>query len=142
MGLDEPTKKMSKSAASENNYIGLNDNPARAAKKIMRAETDSGKEIKFDPKNKPGISNLLTIYSLLAEDKSVKELEKQYKGKGYGDFKKDLAEVVKEFLTDFQNKFNSISDKEVRKILDKGAKTVRPVAEKTLEEVKKKMGIN
>jgi len=151
MGLDDPAKKMSKSAQSEYNYIALTDKPELAAKKIMKAVTDSGSEIKYDLKNKPAIANLLTIYSLLA-DQPIKKLEDKYKGRGpafaeasvgkYGDFKKDLAEVVKQFLTDFQAKYNKISDKEVRKILDEGAKKARIIAEETLERAKKKIGVN
>lgn len=140
MGLDDPTKKMSKSAKSEYNYIALTDDPDKAAKKIMRAETDSSSEVKYDLKNKPGISNLLTIYSLLANE-SIKNLESKYKGKGYGDFKKDLAEVVRQFLTDFQKKYNAISSDEVERVLVDGAKTVKLIAEKTLAETKKKIGI-
>jgi len=141
MGLDDPAKKMSKSAESEYNFIGLTDKPEAAAKKIRKAVTDSGKEIKYDEKTKPAISNLLTIYSLLV-GKSVKQLESKYKGKGYGDFKKDLAEMVKKFLTDFQARYKKISDKEVEKILENGAKKVKPIADETLERVKEKIGIN
>ena len=141
MGLDDPSKKMSKSASSENNYIALTDESKKAVKKIMRAETDSGSEIKFDFKNKPGISNLLTIYSLLS-GKDIKVLEKEFTGKGYGDFKKGLAKTVEEFLVDFQEKFNKISDSEVRKILKNGADKARPIAEKTLARVKKEIGVN
>jgi tryptophanyl-tRNA synthetase len=140
MGLDDPTKKMSKSAASEFNYIALKDDLAKAGKKIMKAQTDLGSEIKFNREDKPGISNLLTIYSLL-ENKSIKELEKKYAGKGYGDFKKDLSEVVKGFLNDFQKKYDKISDKEVRDIMDKGAEKIRPIAEDTINKVKKAIGI-
>jgi tryptophanyl-tRNA synthetase len=141
MGLDDPTKKMSKSASSPANYIALTDAPETAAKKIMRAVTDSGSEIKFDQKKKPAISNLMTIYSLLS-DTSIKELEKKYQGKGYGDFKKDLAEVVKEFLTEFQIKYNSFADDDVKQILKDGAEKIRPIAEATLEKAKKNLGIN
>jgi len=140
MGLDDPTKKMSKSAKSEYNYITLTDDPAKAAKKIMRAETDSGSEIKYDVKNKPGISNLLVIYSLLANE-TIKNLENKYKSKGYGDLKKDLAEVVKQFLTEFQKKYNMISSEETEEILKSGAKKVEPIAKTTLGEVKNKIGI-
>lgn len=141
MGLDDPTKKMSKSATSELNYIALTDDPAKAAKKIMKAATDSEALVKFDKEKKPGISNLLTIYSLLAKV-SIKDLEKKYQGKGYGDFKKDLAEVVKTFLINFQTKYNKISDKEVVNILKLGAEKIRPIAEKTVEKVKKSIGVN
>lgn len=141
MGLDDPTKKMSKSAVSAANYISLTDAPEVAVKKIMRAVTDSGSEIKYDAKKKPAISNLMTIYSLLSGN-SAKELEKNYKGKGYGDFKKDLAEEVKKFLTEFQIKYNSFSDDEVKQILKDGADKIRPIAEETLKKVKNKLGIN
>jgi tryptophanyl-tRNA synthetase len=132
---------MSKSATSEYNYVGLTDKPEQAAKKIMRAVTDSGKEIIYDEKKKPAISNLLTIYSLLS-DKSIKELEKKYQGRGYSEFKKDLADIVKEFLTSFQNKFSNISDREVKIILENGAQRIKPTAEETLQKVKERLGVN
>lgn len=140
MGLDDPTKKMSKSAVSSANYISLLDEPETAAKKIMRAVTDSGTEIKYDQKEKPAISNLLTIYSLLTGT-SIKELEKRYKGKGYGDFKKDLAEAVANFLNLFQRKFASFADEDVREILEAGVKKAKPLAEETLKRVKEKIGV-
>ncbi|MFA6307029.1 MAG: tryptophan--tRNA ligase [Patescibacteria group bacterium] len=141
MGLDDPLKKMSKSAGSAANYIALTDAPEIAAKKIMRAVTDSGSEIKYDVKKKPAIANLMTIYSLLT-GVSVKELEKNYKNKLYGEFKKDLAETVRNFLTEFQIKYNSFSDEEVKQILENGADKVRFIAEETLKKVKNKLGIN
>ncbi len=140
MSLDDPKKKMSKSASSEYNYIGLTDEPEQAARKIMRAVTDSGKEIIFNENKKPAISNLLTIYSLLSGS-AIRELEKKYQGRGYGEFKKDLADIVNEFLTSFQKKFNSISDQEVITILDNGAKRIRPTAEETMKKVRGKIGI-
>ena len=139
MGLDNPEKKMSKSAESEFNYISLTDNPEKAAKKIMKATTDSGSEVKHDPENKAGVSNLLTIYSLFA-NKSIKELEKEYKGKQYGEFKKDLAEVIKNFLSDFQEKYNKITNKQVEKVFKQGADKLKPVAEEKILKVKKKIG--
>lgn len=140
MGLDDPTKKMSKSASSELNYIALTDDPKKAAKKIMKATTDSDGIIKYDLKNKSGISNLLTIYSLL-DNISINKLEDKYKNKGYGDFKKDLALVAENFLTDFQSKYNKISNKVVKKILDKSAKKLRKTAEETINRVKKNIGV-
>lgn len=140
MGLDNPDKKMSKSAASANNYIALTDEPAVAKKKIMKAVADSGTEVKFNPKEKPGISNLLVINSLLA-GKEVKSLEKEYKGVMYGDFKKAVAEAVAEFLTQFQEKYNIIKDSEVREILDSGAKKIRPIAAETIARVKERIGV-
>jgi tryptophanyl-tRNA synthetase len=141
MALDEPEKKMSKSATSDLNYIALTDTPEAAAKKIMKAVTDTGGDIKYDRKNKPGVSNLLGIYSSLT-DKTIKQLEKNYKGKGYGEFKKDLAEVVKDFLGGFQKKYTNISDKDVEKILAQGRKKVEPVAKETLERVKERIGVS
>lgn len=139
MGLDDPTKKMGKSDTSTSNYIALLDDPAAAAKKIMRATTDTGKEIVFDKENKPGISNLLTIYSVLTK-KTIKQLEKDYKRKGYGDFKKDLAEVVKEFLTSYQQRFNLYTDKQIKDLLKENAEKIRPAAQNTLNKVKEKVG--
>ncbi|MFH1233805.1 MAG: tryptophan--tRNA ligase [Patescibacteria group bacterium] len=140
MGLDDPTKKMSKSATTVANYIALTDDPAIAVKKIIKAVTDSGSEIIYDEKTKPAIANLLTLYSLLS-NKSIKELEKNYQNKGYGVFKKDLAEVVGDFLSQFQKKYYSFKDDEIREILQQGNKRARPLANKTLEQVKKKLGI-
>lgn len=139
MGLDDPTKKMSKSASAAN-YIALTDEINIAKKKIMRAVTDSGKEIKHDRINKPAISNLLNIYSLFSK-KFIKDIEKKYEGKGYGDFKKGLAEVIGEFLNIFQKKYNSFSDEEVREILKDGAEKARPMADVTLKKVKEKLGV-
>ena len=95
MSLQDPTKKMSKSDDNQKNFISLLDEPNVAAKKIKSAVTDSDGIIKFDKDNKPGISNLLTIYSSLT-NKSIKELETQYENEGYGTFKTDLSEVVKD----------------------------------------------
>ncbi|MDO8668150.1 MAG: tryptophan--tRNA ligase [bacterium] len=141
MGLDDPSKKMSKSASSPANYIALTDSPEMAAKKIKRAVTDSGSEIKFDLKKKPAISNLLVIFSLLSGI-NISELETNYKNKGYGDLKNDLAEEVSKFLREFQIKYNSFTDEEVKRILKDGADKIRPVANETLRRVKEKLGIN
>ncbi len=140
MGLDDPKKKMSKSASNAGNYIALSDDPKVAVKKIMRAVTDSGSEVKYDEKKKPAISNLLTIYSLLAGE-SIKDLEKHYKGKGYGEFKKDLAEVVGNFLMQFQKKYNSFNDEDVIEILKAGVEKIQPIATETIEKVKKTIGV-
>lgn len=140
LGLDDPTKKMSKSASSEANYIALTDDPLKAKKKIMRATTDSENSIKFDKEKKPGISNLLNIYSILA-NKRIGELEKKYANKGYGDFKKDLAEIVAEFLNNFQKEYKKISENKVREIMKSGAGQIKPIAEETVGRVKGAMGI-
>ena len=139
MGLDDPTKKMSKSATSPNNYIALLDSVEVAAKKISKAVTDSGSTIESG-KDKPALTNLLTIYSLLS-GQSIKNIEKEYTGKGYADFKKGLTATVTEFLSNFQAKFNALNDNEVKAILEDGNKKARAIAEKKMEDVKTKMGL-
>ena len=138
MGLDDPTKKMSKSAQSEYNYIALNDDEETVRKKIKKAVTDSGSEIVYRD-DKPALKNLINIYSLFS-DMTPKEIEKKYQGKGYADFKNDLAEVIISFLRPFQERMAELSDKKVLQILEKGASQVRPIAKKKLDEVKKKIG--
>lgn len=138
MGLDDPTKKMSKSAGSEYNYIALTDDAEAIRKKIKKAVTDSGSEIKYQD-DKPALKNLINIYSAFSE-KSPQEIEKMYAGKGYADFKNDLAEVIIENLKPIQEKMKSLSDEEVLEILRKGAEKVRPIAKAKLDEVKKKVG--
>jgi tryptophanyl-tRNA synthetase len=140
MSLLEATKKMSKSDANQNNCIALLDNPEAAKKKIMRAVTDSGSEIEYDPINKPAIANLLTIYAQLG-NREIKRLVKDNVGRGYGDFKKDLAEVVAKFLTDFQARYNKISDDDVKRILEEGRQKAEAMASKKLEEVRKLIGV-
>lgn len=140
MGLDDPIKKMSKSTDSEMNYIALLDKPEVAKRKIMRAVTDSGKEIKYDENKKPAISNLLTIYSLLS-GVEIREIEKKYKNKGYSDFKKDLAKIAAKFLEDFQKRFYGLDDKFVEEVMKKGAKKAEKMADETLKKVKKAIGV-
>lgn len=145
MGLDDPTKKMSKSSKSEWNYIALTDDIEKAKKKIMRATTDSESLIKHDPEKKPGISNLLTIYALLENSgdetmDGIKALEKRYIGKSYGDFKKDLAEVVATFLTKFQESYYNIKNSDIEKFLQNGAKKLQPIAKEVINRVKNKIG--
>jgi tryptophanyl-tRNA synthetase len=139
MSLSNPLKKMSKSAGSEYDYLSLVDNPEKESQKIMKATTDSGKEIKAS-KERPGITNLLTIYSLLTEIK-VEEIEKKYEGKQYFEFKKDLTEIVKNFLEDHQKKFKKISDSQIISILEKGSQKAKKIASQKMEEVKKAMGL-
>lgn len=140
MSLQDPLKKMSKSDANQGNFIALLEDIDSAKKKIMRAITDSGSVIDYDIEEKPAISNLLTIYAILG-NREIKRLVKDYKDKGYGDFKKDLAEVVAKFLEDFQAKYNKISDAEVIKILEDGNKRVIEMAAKKLESIKKAIGV-
>jgi tryptophanyl-tRNA synthetase len=138
MGLDDPSKKMSKSAASEYNWIALTDDAEIIQKKIKKAVTDSGSEIKYQD-DKPALKNLINIYSGFT-DKAPKEIEKMYIGKGYADFKKDLAEIIIAGLKPIQEKIKELSDKEVLAILQSGADKVRPIAQKKMAEVKKKIG--
>ncbi len=140
MSLQDANKKMSKSDDNQNNCIQLLDDIETAKKKIMRAVTDSGTDIEYDLAEKPALSNLLTIYAMLG-NREVKRLVKDYAGKGYGDFKKDLAEVVSKFLTDFQAKYNSISDEEVLNILEAGREKVNKIAEEKMLVVRKAIGV-
>lgn len=140
MSLLDPLKKMSKSDENQNNCIALLDTPEAAKKKIMRAVTDSGSDIAYDLENKPALSNLLTIYAQLG-NRQIKRLEKDYTGKGYGDFKKDLAEVVAKFLENFQKKYNEISDADVITILESGREKAEVIAQEKLEKVKKLIGV-
>jgi len=141
MSLNDPLQKMSKSFGPQS-YISLTDSPALIREKIKTAVTDSGREVKYDAKNKPAISNLLTIYSLFA-NKAIVDLQKKYQGKGYAEFKKDLAEVIIKGLTDFQKKRKELekNPKKVEKILENGAKKAQKIAQKNILEIKKKMGL-
>ncbi|MGO4051294.1 tryptophan--tRNA ligase [Staphylococcus pseudintermedius] len=141
MSLQDPTKKMSKSDDNPKNFISLLDEPKVAAKKIKSAVTDSDGIIKFDKENKLGITNLLTIYSSLTGE-SIASLEDRYANEGYGKFKADLAEVVENFLTDFQEKFNSFYEsEELDKILDEGSDKAHRASFKTLKKMEKAMGL-
>lgn len=141
MSLQNPRKKMAKSEGKES-YISLLDSPETIKEKIMRAVTDPGKEIKYDSQKKPGISNLLTIYSLF-EERPLKEIEKEFKGKGYEDFKKSLAHLLIEKLEPFKTKQKELLKKEdyLKKILDEGAKKAKALAQSTMKEVSQKMGL-
>ncbi|HVK19907.1 MAG TPA: tryptophan--tRNA ligase, partial [Actinokineospora sp.] len=134
--LQEPGAKMSKSASTPAGIIDLLDDPKVSAKKIRSAVTDSGRDVVFDPENKAGMANLLTIYSALTGRK-ISELEDEYAGRGYGDFKKDLAEVVVEFVTPFREKTLGYLDDtaQLDAILAAGAERARAVTEPTLQRV-------
>ncbi len=138
MGLDDAHKKMSKSALSEYNYIALHDELEMAKKKIMKAKTDSGLDITYS-EDRPELKNLLTIFALL-EKVSPEEIVLRYKGKGYADFKKGLALTVFSFLEAFQNKYATISDEEVRKVLYKGAEYASRIAQEKMKNVREKVG--
>lgn len=141
MALDNPTKKMSKSAKAEGNSIAVLDDPSAIKKKLMRAVTDSENEIRYDPENKPGVSNLLTIYSLLS-GRTIQELERAYSGQGYGRLKQDVVDVVVNELVPIQKRYEEIRNSgEVENVLAKGAERARELAEDTLQTVKQKMGL-
>ncbi|MCG3757808.1 MULTISPECIES: tryptophan--tRNA ligase [Amycolatopsis] len=139
--LQEPTSKMSKSAATGNGLIELLEDPKRSAKKIRSAVTDTGREVRFDREEKAGVSNLLTIYSALT-DRTVADLETAYEGKGYGDLKKDLAEVLVDWVTPLQESVQSYLDDvaELDRILAAGAHRAREVASATLASVYERIG--
>lgn len=139
LSLQEPSKKMSKSDPNLNGSIFLLDDADTITKKIKRAVTDSGTEIRFN-ETRPAINNLLTIYHLVT-DKPFAECEAQFEGKGYGHFKTELAEAVIEFLRPFQAKVENYSDAELEKILTGGAEKARLIARRTLQDVYAKTGI-
>ncbi|HEX3296247.1 MAG TPA: tryptophan--tRNA ligase [Nocardioides sp.] len=139
--LQEPTAKMSKSSSSPGGIIELLDDPSVNAKKIRSAVTDSGTEIRFDPDQKPGVSNLLTIYSALT-DRAVGDLEQEYDGRGYGALKQDLADVVVEFVTPFRDRtLELLEDQQaLMDILEAGRVEASAIAETTLRDVFQRVG--
>ncbi|OGZ84523.1 MAG: tryptophan--tRNA ligase [Candidatus Staskawiczbacteria bacterium RIFOXYD1_FULL_39_28] len=141
MSLTDPKKKMSKSDDAKS-YISLFDTPEDITKKIMAASTDSGKDIIYNITKKPGISNLLMIYSLLT-DEPTKKIEEKFKGKGYGEFKKSLAEVVINYLEPFRRKQKELQTRDVyvKELLNKGKSRAETIAKTTMQEVREKMGL-
>ncbi|MGN8438974.1 tryptophan--tRNA ligase [Helicobacter pylori] len=139
MGLDDPKVKMSKSHKGANHAIFLLDEPDVIVKKIKKAATDSMGVIAFD-ETREGIFNLLNIYMLLS-DESPEKIEERFKNKGYGDFKKELAEVVIQSLKPIQERYKEINDDEVRAVLNCGAKKARPLARATYQKAKELMGL-
>ncbi|HLR09675.1 MAG TPA: tryptophan--tRNA ligase [Bacillota bacterium] len=141
MSLKDPTKKMSKSDENEKAFISMLDDPQKIRKKIKSAVTDSDGVIKYDKENKPGISNLLAIYASCTGE-SIATLEEKYSGKGYGEFKADVAEIVVRLLEPIQKRYAElIESAELDDILDRGAEKASTVANKTLRKVKKAMGL-
>lgn len=141
MSLQDPKKKMSKSDPDQTR-INIFDEPEILRKKIMSAVTDTGKSIKYDLKKKPGISNLLTIYSVFSNE-SIRSLEKKFKGKGYAVFKKQLAELLVEKFEPFRRKRKELLVREVyvREILEKGLKRAEALTKANMEEILKKTGL-
>lgn len=142
MGLQDPLSKMSKSSENPNDVIFLDDSPEEILKKFKKAVTDSENIVNFDPDNKPGVSNLISIYSAIT-GKNEKEIEEEFKGKGYGEFKISVAEAVIEKLNPIQKRYNEIlnDSKYLEKIYEKGAEKARKIALETLNEVKEKVGV-
>ncbi|GAJ42582.1 tryptophanyl-tRNA synthetase [Parageobacillus thermoglucosidasius NBRC 107763] len=141
MSLADPTKKMSKSDPNKKSFITLLDDAKAVEKKIKSAVTDSEGVIRYDKENKPGISNLLNIYSILA-NKTIEELEQEYAGKGYGVFKADLAQVIIDTLTPIQEKYyHLLESSTLDEVLDKGAEKANKVATEMLEKMEQAMGL-
>jgi tryptophanyl-tRNA synthetase len=139
--LQEPTAKMSKSSSAPGGIVELLEDPRVSAKKIRSAVTDSGTDIRFDPDAKPGISNLLTIYSALSA-RAVPDLEEEYAGRGYGDLKKDLADLVVDFVTPFRDRTLELLDDQAHLsgILERGRRQAAEIAEATLRDVYQRVG--
>ncbi len=140
MDLIDPTKKMSKSSENQNGVIRLLDDLDVIRKKIMRATTDSEMNVKYDPENKPGISNLITIYASIL-NKTIEEVEEEFMDSNYGTFKKAVADVVVEEISRIQNKYNEyINSDVIDKILEEGKQRSRILAKAKYEAVKNKVG--
>ena len=142
MALDEPAEKMSKSSPRTASYLSILDDPDTLRRKVRRAKTDSGAEITATP-DKPAITNLLDIYAAVT-GRAVPEIQEQYRGKGYGDFKKDLAEVVVEGLAPIRDRaFELLDDpRELDGLLESGAERAREVARPNLESAWAKLGLD
>ncbi len=141
MSLQDPTKKMSKSDANQKAFISMLDEPKTIEKKIKSAVTDSDGVVKYDKENKPGISNLLSIYSIF-NNEPIEEIEKRYEGKGYGAFKKDLAEIVIRELTPIQERYYELIDsQELDDILDQGRDKANAVASQMIRKMENAMGL-
>ena len=141
MGLDDPTRKMSKSAGSENSYIAVMDPPDVIRRKVKRAVTDSGTEVRGGPE-KPALTNLLDIYSALSAE-PVSDIEKRYEGKGYADFKADLGDVVVETMAPIQARIKELeADKAFTlEVLRTGAERAEAIASRTLTKVRERVGL-
>ncbi|KIQ95284.1 Tryptophan--tRNA ligase [Anoxybacillus thermarum] len=141
MSLTDPTKKMSKSDPNQKSYITLLDDAKTIEKKVKSAVTDSEGVIRYDKENKPGVSNLLTIYSILANE-PIEQLEERYAGKGYGEFKADVAEVIINTLTPIQEKYYELMESTtLDDILDEGAEKANRVASKMLKKMENAIGL-
>lgn len=141
MDLQDPTKKMSKSAENKKGVILMLDDVEVTRKKIMSATTDSEMLIKYDPENKPGISNLINIYSALTT-KTHEEIESMFVGKNYGEFKREVADIVCNAIKEIQDRYNELlNSDELDRILDEGIEKTRKIAKEKLEIIKNKVGL-
>ena len=141
MALDDPTAKMSKSAPNEMSRISILDEPSKIKKAIMRATTDSEGIIRFDIENKPGVSNLLSIYSAFS-GKTIEQLEKDYEGCGYGQLKKDLVEVTVDALAPIKARFEEIRpSQELLDVMKDGAERANAIAEPVVKRAKERFGL-
>lgn len=139
--LKDPSKKMSKSEENPNGVIALLDDEKSIRKKIMGATTDSEMNVHFDEVNKPGISNLMNIYSALS-NKKIEEIEKEFEGQNYGTFKKKIADIVVETLIPIQERYHELlNSDELDLILDEGIAKSKEIAKNKYIEMKKKMGL-
>ena len=141
MALDDPTDKMSKSAINVHSRISLLDEDSKIKKSIMRATTDSDGEIRFDPENKPGVSNLLNIYSAFS-GRSVEEILADQNWRGYGDLKKELVAVTQDALRPIKENYYEIREsEELLNALRDGAERANAIAEKTMKRIRDKFGL-
>ncbi|HXH31235.1 MAG TPA: tryptophan--tRNA ligase [Bacteriovoracaceae bacterium] len=143
MSLQEPDKKMSKSDENDKNYVSIIDDPKKIEKKIKSAATDSGTEIKFDPEAKAGLSNLLTIYSVLS-GKGIEQIETEYQGKMYGHLKVDLAELVVQTLKPVREKYDDLMKNKdhLDQLMRAGSLKAQARARVTLDHVYKAVGLH
>ena len=140
--LKDPSKKMSKSEVNPNGVISLFDSPETVSKKIIGATTDSENLVYFDEENKPGISNLLNIASVISK-RSIDDIANEYKASGYGNFKKYVASLTSNMISDIQEKYNYIINSgKLEEILNKGKENSRKLAYEKMIEMKKKIGLN
>ncbi|MEX2426211.1 MAG: tryptophan--tRNA ligase [Thermomicrobiaceae bacterium] len=142
MSLDDPHSKMSKSNPNAGSRVELRDTPDQISKKIRRAVTDSGSEVRYDEVEKPAVANLMNIYSLFARV-AIKDVEERYAGKGYGDFKKDLAELVVEGIRPIQERILELDESpdEVVKLMEQGRQRAHAIAEPKMKLVRDVTGL-
>ena len=142
MGLQNPLAKMSKSAADPNDKILLTDTADEIRKKLKKAVTDSDNKVRFDAENKPGVSNLMTIYGII-KNKTMEEIEKEFDGSGYGDFKTKVAEAIIERLEPLQQKYNELIEnpEKLKAIYEKGDKKAIEKTTPLVKEVYRKVGL-